>query len=497
VVSKHRDIIKTAIPIKDIEMRTSIWWIRRDLRLSDNMTLTAAVKSGDHILPVFILDPSLLSSSYVGDGRVAFLLEGLHHLKADLEARGGRLILRKGHPLLELKNLVEQSGAEGIYAEEDFSPYAKQRDRQVAADLPLHLLHGLTVHHPLAVVKADGSPYKTYTPFQRAWKSLPFSHRNNLLPIPDGISTPPDIDSDPIPNHPTTAAIKTMFPPGERQASKHLNAFVNGDDPPIHYYADQRDRLDTAGTSQLSPYLRFGMLSPRQAVNSARLAMEMAPNEKVRRGAETWLNELIWREFYIAILYHFPHVRAESFRANLRSIPWENSEAAFLTWCDGRTGYPLIDAAMRQLLQTGWMHNRGRMIVASFLVKDLLIDWRWGERWFMQHLVDGDPASNNGGWQWTAGTGTDAAPYFRIFNPVLQSKKFDPHGKFIRNWVPELQKVTGKFIHEPWKMSSEMQKETGCIIGVDYPEPIVDHAIARKRTLEAFAFAKEKSGSRK
>jgi deoxyribodipyrimidine photo-lyase len=471
-------------------MTISIWWIRRDLRLTDNIALTAAAKIGDHVIPVFILDPSLLNSSSVGEKRIAFLLEGLRHLKADLESRKGRLILREGQPLKELRILVEQSGAEGIYAEEGFSPYAKHRDSLIAADLPLHLLPGLTVHHPSAVVKVDGSPYKTYTPFQRVWKSLPFSHRDDLLPIPERISTPPDIESDPFPD-PPTPTIKTMFSPGERQAAQHLNAFVNGDDPPIHHYASQRDRLDTAGTSQLSPYLRFGMLSPRQAIKSARLAMEMAPDEKARFGAETWLNELIWREFYSAILYHFPHVQAGSFRASFRSIPWENSEEAFLAWCKGQTGYPLIDAAMRQLAQTGWIHNRGRMIVASFLVKDLLIDWHWGERWFMQHLVDGDPASNNGGWQWTAGTGTDAAPYFRIFNPILQSKKFDPHGKYIRNWVPELQNVPRKYIHEPWRMPIEVQREVHCVIGKHYPWPIIDHAWARERAITIYRNAQE------
>jgi len=282
-------------------MRISIWWIRRDLRLTDNIALTAAVKSGDHVLPVFILDPALLNSSYVGNKRVVFLLEGLRHLKADLEARGGHLILREGQPLKELKILIEESGAEGIYAEEDFSPYAKQRDNQIAEELPLHLLSGLTVYHPSAVVKVDGSPYKIYTPFQRAWKSLPFSRRNSLLPIPERISTPPGIESVPFPD-PPTLAIKTMFSPGESQASLHLNAFVEGDDPPIYRYAVQRDRIDTLGTSQLSPYLRFGMLSAQQAVNAAYTAIDAAPDQDASESAQTWLHELIWREFYIHIL---------------------------------------------------------------------------------------------------------------------------------------------------------------------------------------------------
>jgi deoxyribodipyrimidine photo-lyase len=233
------------------------------------------------------------------------------------------------------------------------------------------------------------------------------------------------------------------------------------------------------------------MLSARQAVVSALSARDVASDEGSRKGAETWLNELIWREFYISILHHFPEVRGQSFRADLREIAWENDQEVFFAWCEGRTGYPVVDAAMRQLVQTGWLHNRARMIVASFLVKDLLVDWRRGERFFMQHLVDGDPAANNGGWQWTAGTGTDAAPYFRIFNPVLQGKKHDPEGTFVRRWLPELARVPTRFIHEPWQMPPEVQRDAGCIVGRDYPEPIVDHAWARDRVLAVYRRARE------
>ena len=214
--------------------------------------------------------------------------------------------------------------------------------------------------------------------------------------------------------------------------------------------------------------------------------MAAAQDQADLKSAETYLNELIWREFFIAILYHFPGVRTESFRAMYRDIPWENNREQFSAWCAGKTGYPLVDAAMRQLTGIGWMHNRTRMVTASFLTKDLLIDWRWGERWFMQHLLDGDPASNNGGWQWTAGVGTDAAPYFRIFNPISQSRKHDPDGVYIRYWLPELRAVPGDFIHEPWTMPADAQKAAGCIIGQDYPEPIIDHGWARERTLTAY-----------
>ena len=247
--------------------------------------------------------------------------------------------------------------------------------------------------------------------------------------------------------------------------------------PRIHQYAETRDRMDVDGTSSLSPYLRFGMLGLRQAVSAAKQTSAES------RGAEVWLNELIWREFYIQILYHFPHVSQNAFNASLANIPWRNNESEFSAWKNGLTGMPIVDAAMRQLKKTGWMHNRARMIVASFLVKDLLIDWRWGEDWFMENLLDGDLAANNGGWQWTAGTGTDAAPYFRIFNPVLQSAKFDPDGNYIRKWVPELSGLNAKEIHTPWNLDIKIS---------GYPErPIVDRGIVKERTLKAYSISKE------
>ena len=252
-----------------------------------------------------------------------------------------------------------------------------------------------------------------------------------------------------------------------------------------------RNSPDLDGTSQLSPYLRFGMISPRMAALAAYIAHDEAPDADAAKGADVWLSELIWREFYLSILHHFPHVRRGAFRPEYDAIAWRNDEDDFAAWCAGRTGYPIVDAAMRQLAATGWMHNRTRMIVASFLVKDLLVDWRWGERWFMQQLVDGDPAANNGGWQWTAGTGTDAAPYFRIFNPVTQGEKFDPNGAYVRRWVPELARVPATHIHQPWTLPTSEQRRTGCIIGQTYPPPIVDHALACARVLAAYGAVKQ------
>jgi deoxyribodipyrimidine photo-lyase len=466
-------------------MTSSIWWIRRDLRLTDNQALAAALARAGQVIPVFILDPALLQSPYLGPKRLAFLLEGLRRLDADLQARGSRLVVRQGAPQAELVRLLAESGAEAIFAEDDYTSYARRRDARVAESLPLHLLPGLSALPPGAVLKADGTPYTVFTPFSRAWRALSPAGAAELLMAPDWIVTPSELSSQPIPDRPGLPQA-VSFTPGEAEAQRRLTLFLEGDGPPIHAYADARNQLDLVGTSGLSPYLRFGMLSARRAVLASRQAIETSPSPAARKGSETWLNQLIWREFYIHILYHFPRVRVRSFRPELEAIPWANDETDFATWCHGRTGYPVVDAAMRQLAQTGWMHNRARMIVASFLVKDLLIDWHWGERWFMQHLVDGEPASNNGGWQWSAGTGTDAAPYFRIFNPVLQGQKFDPNGEYVRLWVPELARVPGKFIHRPWEMPAHVQQETGCIIGRDYPAPIVDHKWARDRSLAAY-----------
>jgi len=467
-------------------MTTVIWWVRRDLRLRDNYALRAALAHGGRLVPVFVLDPALLSAPDVSDKRVAFLFGGLRGLDADLRARGSRLIVRRGEPLAELTRLVAETGAQALYAEADPWPYGRRRDAAVAARLPLRLMPGLTVHPSDVILKADRTPYTVFTPFSRAWKALPQPTPSQLWTPPEHLPAVPEgLDSLSVPDDPALPA-QVPFPPGEAEALRRLQAFAQGADAPIARYADARNRMDLDATSRLSPYLRFGMVSANRAALAALQAMEKASDPTARKGAETWLNELIWREFYMAILYHYPFVLEQAFQESLRDIPWRNNEAEFAAWCEGRTGYPVVDAAMRQLVATGWMHNRARMIVASFLVKDLLVDWRWGERFFMQHLVDGDPAANNGGWQWTAGVGTDAAPYFRVFNPSLQGAKFDPEGAYVRQWVPELANVPLQYLHEPWRMPLSEQIKAGCRIGRDYPLPLVDHALARERTLAAY-----------
>jgi deoxyribodipyrimidine photo-lyase len=466
----------------------AIWWIRRDLRLDDNPALWAALEASPTIIPLFILDPFFERSAYVGKSRLDFLYANIDWLDQALQGRGGRLIIQEGEPLSVLTKLVADAGATAIFAQEDHSPYARARDRTIQKQLPLSLTDGLTIHPPAAVHKLDGTPYTVFTPYSKTWKSLPLP--TGTLPIPDKVTVPEGINSIPLPSY-SSISDPSLFPPGETEAQARLRTFTEEAGAPIHAYHEERNRMDLQGTSSLSPYLRFGILSPRQAVLDAQRAMQHTEGNKGQKGAQTWLNELIWREFFISILHNFPQVRRQSFREDLRGIQWRNDPDEFRAWKEGLTGYPIVDAAMRQLLKTGWMHNRARMIVASFLVKDLLIDWRWGERWFMQNLLDGDPAANNGGWQWSAGTGTDAAPYFRIFNPILQSKKFDPQGDYIRRWVPELSALSTPQIHAPWELASPDQKKFGVQIGKSYPEPIVDHRIARERTLAAFKAAKE------
>lgn len=463
-------------------MQTNIWWIRRDLRIDHNPALNAALNQANALIPLFIIDPKLIQNPTTA--RQNFLFAGLDNLSKTLNERSSRLVILEGNPFWVLKHLVNEYNITKIFAEEDYSPYAVQRDKTIQKDLPLNLVMGLILQHPEWVHKTNGSPYSTFTPYSKVWKSLP------IPPTPP--AAPPVLPPCPVLQvedfHPKLhISLKNSapvdFPATEKEAVNRLKQFTLST---IETYHQNRNTLNLPDTSRLSPYLRFGLISIHTTYQAAQEAFKSTTSAEAKQGVSTWINELIWREFYINILYHFPFVLKTAYYENKRNIPWRNVPQDLERWKNGTTGYPIVDACMRQLIGMNWMHNRGRMIVASFLVKDLLINWQEGERWFMQHLVDGDPAANNGGWQWTAGVGTDAAPYFRIFNPILQSEKFDPHGDFIRRWVPELQNVPNQYIHQPWLMPIETQQQSGCRIGESYPLPIVDHQVAKDRTLAAY-----------
>jgi deoxyribodipyrimidine photo-lyase len=474
------------IDMRKKHMKTSIWWIRRDIRLNHNPTLVEAINQSTHILPLFILDPHLFERK--ADRRTNFLFQALDSLDKELQKKGSRLMIQSGDPLSILQQVVSSTQAEMIFAEEDYSPYAHKRDLAVAGELPLWLVHGLTVFPPGMVVKSSGCPYTIYTPYKKAWYSLPQPQRPSLFELPNFLPPLPEckLENIPLPEFQP----EDDFPATESAAHSRLDQFLSG---PVFTYKENRDRMDLDGTSRLSPYLRFGLISIQYVVGKVNQLKGISTHSTELDGLNTWMDELIWREFYISILHHFPEVLQGSFRKDLRNIHWRNKAEEFAAWQKGCTGYPIVDAGIKQLLQTGWMHNRARMITASFLVKDLLVDWQKGESWFMEQLIDGDPAANNGGWQWTSGVGTDAAPYFRIFNPVLQGLKFDPSGDYVRKWVPELKNVPLEYIHKPWTIPTQLQKKLGIQIGIDYPLPIIDHQAVRKQILAAYATDKTRS----
>lgn len=462
---------------------THIWWIRRDIRLQDNLALFEALKECDQFIPLFILDTRLMESA--APLRRSFLLNTLSDLDRQLNALGSRLVVRPGPAQLVFEQLHEELGEIKVFIHEDFSPFARQRDAEVSQLVNLQQFSGILLRHPESVLKNDGTPYTVFTPFKNKWlqASLPIpsdflSRPTQLSPLPENILSIDLPAGTPVSGFPATA----------EEAQKRLKSFCESD---ILTYESTRDRPDLDSTSHLSPYLRFGLLSVRECFAQAHLALLKTPMTATKAEIQTWINELIWREFYTMILYHHPQVLHGPFREEYAAIPWRNAPIDLQAWQQGQTGFPIVDAFMRQMLATGWMHNRGRMIVASFLTKDLLINWQEGEAWFMKNLVDGDPAANNGGWQWSAGTGTDAAPYFRIFNPILQGKKFDPDAAFIARWVPELAQLPVKFRHEPWKLSALDADRLGFKLGQDFPERIVDRSIARDRTLNAYRFARE------
>jgi deoxyribodipyrimidine photo-lyase len=461
----------------------ALHWFRGDLRLADNTALAAAAGRASEIGFLFVHDAALLSSPRMGRRRVRFLHGCLAKLGSELERRGHRLVVRYGDPSVEVPRAAHECRAELVSWNRDTSPYALRRDSVVRAALERTGVRVLAAKDRVVFESSEirtgaGGPYRVFTPFRNAWlarlaESPPAEAGPLRLPAPltalkeaSPAHAAPRADDD-------AAALPT---PGEAAARRRLAVFTGG---PIGAYAKARDLPAVDGTSRLSHHLRFGTISPRACVSAAREAAASEP--RLAAGASKWLDELVWREFYAAILEEHPRVLRQSFRPEFDRVRWNDDADAYARWCEGRTGYPIVDAGMRQLAETGWMHNRARMITASFLVKDLLLDWRRGERWFLEQLVDGDPASNNGGWQWSASTGTDAQPYFRIFSPVAQGERFDPSGAYVRRFVPELRDVPDRFVHQPWRTP---------LLCPDYPAPVVDHAERRRIAIVRFEEAR-------
>jgi deoxyribodipyrimidine photo-lyase len=467
-------------------MAPAIVWFRRNLRLDDNVPLDAALRGHDSVVPVFVLDDHYLAGDF-SPPRLRFLTESLRELEADLAAKGSRLLFRKGPSGAALAALARETGADAVYSHLDHEPHGTDLAREVETALArqgtrLRLLPDLHLVLPGSLLTEAGRPFTAFTPFSRRWREA-----DKAAPVPEPIRvpTPPTVLDPAFPSIPMSrprgfrAEGAPENPPGGARAGRALWDAFRG--RALARYADARDLPGAAGTSRLSPHLRFGTVGVRRLLAEARAKWREA-DAAGRTSIDVFVKELAWREFYAAILASFPRVLTECFRPEFERFPWvteEEAEERFTAWRDGRTGYPIVDAGMRQLAHEGWMHNRVRMVVASFLTKHLLVDWRRGEELFRARLADGDPASNAGGWQWSAGCGTDAQPFFRIFNPVLQGERFDPDGAYVKRWLPEIAawKSAGKDLHAPWKAS---------LPPAGYPAPVVDLVAARAVALAAF-----------
>ncbi len=472
-----------------------IAWFRQDLRLADNPALAAACATagGPPVIPVFVWSPEEEGAWPPGAASRWWLHHSLAALDAELRAQGSRLVLRRGPLVPALLELARETGAVAIHWNRRYEPAGRAQGERLkqaaeAAGLAARSFNSALLREPWELATGEGRPYRVFTPF---WRTLLARGEPPApQPAPASIAAPrawPRSDAldalGLLPRVDWAGGLRAAWAPGEAGAKRQLERFLAG---ALAGYAEGRDRPDRDGTSGLSPALHFGELSPRQVWAAVRRTEDTAGGRGVTSGAESYLRELGWREFAYHLLYHFPGTPESPLRAEYGDFPWLEDAALLRAWQRGRTGFPFVDAAMRQLWRTGWMHNRARMVVASFLVKDLLISWSAGARWFWDTLVDADLASNTLGWQWAGGCGADAAPFFRVFNPVTQGRKFDPGGNYVRSHVPELAGLDGAAIHEPWAVPEGL-RGAGAPFGSRYPEPIVDHRVARVRALAALA----------
>lgn len=477
-------------------MRLALHWLRRDLRLHDNTALAAATAEFDAVVPVYVVNPHILGAEWIAPARVAGLSGALTDLASQLTSQGGRLIVAEGATDEEVARLAATLGAEAVVANRGIGRFDGALEQRLAKRLRadgrrLALYDDVGIVPPDALLTGAGTPFTVYTPYARRWRESlattpPGERRVGVSALRAGAAltaTTTSIDHE--------AAFRAAGFDLDRWLPLHgggrtahlarLDDFLAGH---VAAYREARNFPAAPGTSRLSPAFRWGTLSYREAWRAAQDSAAQHP--QAASSIEGWIGELAWADFYRAVLQNFPQSQSNPFKAAYEHLVYPGDTAHFAAWQAGQTGYPIVDAGMRQLLAEGWMHNRLRMIVASFLVKDLLLDWRLGVLHFMQHLACGDTSANVGGWQWAASTGTDAQPYFRIFNPVTQSEKFDPEGAYIRRYVPELARIPARQMHAPWLLTAAEQQRAGCRIGSDYPAPIVDHAAQRVRALALY-----------
>ncbi|MBS9477831.1 cryptochrome/photolyase family protein [Ancylobacter radicis] len=469
--------------------RPALVWLRDDLRLSDNPALTAAAQGGCPLVIAYVLeeDPALRP---LGGAARWWLARALASLSAEIARRGGTLVLRRGRAADIIPALAEEIGAGAVHWNRRYEAAQIAQDSALkatlrAAGLTVESCNGALLHEPWTVATQSGGPFKVFSPFFRASSQQPVRAPTRLPPVLRFAPPPASealADWQMEPTAPDWAGgLRAAWEPGEEGARAVLERFLAHG---LAGYAENRDRPDLENVSRLSPFLRFGHLSPHQVVAAARHAE--AAGSAGPKDIAKFVSELYWREFSYHLLYHFPTLATTNFNPRFDAFGWADNPAQERAWQRGRTGYPIVDAGMRQLWETGWMHNRVRMIVASFLIKDALVDWRRGEAWFWDTLVDADPANNPASWQWVAGSGADAAPYFRVFNPVTQGEKFDPNGDYVRRFVPELARLPAEAIHKPWAAKPDVLRRAGVTLGLTYPHPILDHAAARERALARF-----------
>ncbi len=476
-----------------------IVWFRNDLRIADNPALTAAVSIGAPVIPVYIREEDPADRWLSGAASRWWLHGSLERLGAALARLGSPLVLRTGEPGAVLDALIAETGAGTVRWNRRYAPAAVERDRRVKAALKdrgigAHSHNAGLLFEPWTVRTKSGGPFKVFSPFWRALLALPEPPRPTRAP--DHLPAPATPvrserleDWGYLPTKPDWAGgLRAAWTPGEEEAKERLADFLDG---PVAQYATLRDRPDHDGTSSLSPHLAFGEIGPRQVWHAARHAAQARP--ELASGIDAFLRELGWREFNHHLLHSVPALPETPLDGRFADFPWQSDDDRLKAWQRGRTGYPIVDAGMRQLWRTGWMHNRVRMIVASFLIKDLLLPWQTGQDWFWDTLVDADLANNAGNWQWVAGCGADAAPFFRIFNPVLQGEKFDPEGDYVRRFVPELARLPARWIHKPWTAPDAVLRDAGLRLDRDYPRPVVDHGAARDRALAAFETLRRES----